>query len=129
MLNLGDRVHNKLIIGSNGITPDHIEQVAFTLAKRYGGLTITRGTGYWYEDGADNKVTYTGELQRETNYIIEVSMPVADFDPDYIRSAFCTLSAVAEWIHWEQMLVKAAHFQLSTLVPFTASTITDTMAA
>lgn len=107
------RIKNTLIVGSDTVTENDLAMVREILSTRYGGVTMLQGIGSWVEDADQFKGEYSGRLIDESAYIFLLSVPVSEFDPIFIKSAFNGLAGKAEWIHWEQTFVRAAHFQIT----------------
>lgn len=114
------RIRNTLIVGSDTVTADQLAKVREILSTRYGGVTMIEAIGSWVDDADTFQDRYSGALVDENAYIFELSVPLAQFDANFIKSAFGHLREVVDWIHWEKQVVDAAHFQIGQVVATTA---------
>jgi hypothetical protein len=87
-----------------------IREVAHKISTLTGGCNVTENDGYWVE-GCDTYTDNPGILQRENNWMIEVS--TLDDELEFLRECFRPLVPHCQWIHCEVSTIQAAHFDIS----------------
>jgi hypothetical protein len=95
-----------------------IPELAGCLSVLCGGCTIINGTGYWAEDGATHKTTFTGHIHKELSYVIKLSCELHKAD-DVYNSIKISVQSMKEahnlniqWIHCQEFKFIGKHFEV-----------------
>lgn len=98
------------------------EDVVAVASGVCGGCTTRISDGWWKEDGAERKVTFSGPLHKERCFELELTCEPAKEDTAYMVVAQGIAEAAqrrhirTDWVHVSRVQMIGKHFSIKDLI-------------
>ena len=108
-------------IGYQTESRDFEAAIAFAASIHCGGCTTSNKTGFWTEDGASHAKRFTGALERERCFELELTCELSKAESVFeimqaeIAAAAADFGVNTNWVHVSEIQVTGRHFSIEKI--------------